>query len=1089
MSERMNDAPSAEHPWDDRFVMRTPLLSADAFRRWGEGLHARAAYLGEGDLAQAIAHDRARLRSRLARVLTDPCVQEAVALASPGVGAGIESWVEHPDRDKAARNLERALVGYFTRMTTRATPFGLLSGCSVGEASTSTHLAIGSRADARRHVELDADAVYAMADRIGRDAGARARDRLYANTTAVRITDRLCYVESRDTEAGRSYDLVSVAASELLAEALEAARYGCPFEDVVARLTARAPDVERAHVVEFVGELIEHQILRTSLIPAVTGAAPGRALAQRCRAIESPHAVPLGRALARLDALNAAPLGAAHEEYERTRAELAAVLDPQARHVFHASLHRGGTRSRLGPEVLETVRRTAQTLSRIAPPLASPFGAFVRAFSRRYGSRWVGLAEALNEEHGIGFGYAGREPAPLLRGLAVGGAGPSSIRMGRADRLRVALWQQAVGTGAQDVELSPDEIERWARAGRRQSTGPTHRAFAATFMLAASDDAAPEVVFLHAAGPCGANTLARFCQSDPEVEELVRRHIAREESGAEALVAELVHIPEGRHANVIGRPALRRYEIPYLGRASVEPEYQLPIGDLEVTVRDGAVVLRSRRHSRPVLVRLTCAHDYSRSSLAVYRFLGALARQDAGATAAWSWGAATEAVAKFLPRVRLDGAVVSLARWKLTDAELVPLRSADTAAERFAAAQGLRTELRLPRWVTWGVGDRQLVVDFDNSLSVDAFVHGMSGDGPTDLQELYPTPDRLVATGEDGRYVAELCVPFVVPTTPRPVQTPRPPAPEAVAVTRRFDPGSSWLYARLYTGAAACDRVLNETLVPLLERAERQGVVDQWFFVRYADPDWHLRVRAQGEPGALLRELIPQLTRGTQQLAAGGLSWKTELGTYEREVERYGGDAGIELAERIFAADSGYAAQCLRSIGADQDVRWHLTVAGLDTLLGALGFDLPGKLEVTTALASSFGRELGGSNLDKQLADRFRTHRRRIEAILAPDAEQGLSAEHRTIVGAFADRLRQPADALARAAAAQTLCRPLPHIAASLLHMHVNRMVRGDARAQEAVLYDLLRRTYRSALGRARHERKAVLPCVSNSSIPITVPS
>ena len=61
--------------------------------------------------------------------------------------------------------------------------------------------------------------------------------------------------------------------------------------------------------------------------------------------------------------------------------------------------------------------------------------------------------------------------------------------------------------------------------------------------------------------------------------------------------------------------------------------------------------------------------------------------------------------------------------------------------------------------------------------------------------------------------------------------------------SRRFPPGSEWLYAKLYTGIATADDVLLEVIAPLTQEALRRGAADKWFFIRYADPQWHLRLR------------------------------------------------------------------------------------------------------------------------------------------------------------------------------------------------------------------------------------------------------
>ena len=48
------------------------------------------------------------------------------------------------------------------------------------------------------------------------------------------------------------------------------------------------------------------------------------------------------------------------------------------------------------------------------------------------------------------------------------------------------------------------------------------------------------------------------------------------------------------------------------------------------------------------------------------------------------------------------------------------------------------------------------------------------------------------------------------------------------------------------------------------------------------------------------------------------LLWKVQLDTYERETERYGGPDGIELAERLFHADSEAVLDTLDTLSGDE---------------------------------------------------------------------------------------------------------------------------------------------------------------------------
>src|SRR5262249_22589613 len=154
-------------------------------------------------------------------------------------------------------------------------------------------------------------------------------------------------------------------------------------------------------------------------------------------------------------------------------------------------------------------------------------------------------------------------------------------------------------------------------------------------------------------------------------------------------------------------------------------------------------------------------------------------------------------------------------------------------------------------------------------------------------------PEQLCASGPEGRFVHELVVPFVrssVATGGSPVaesvgrQASR---PSPRAVERTFPPGSEWLYAKLYTGTATADRVLSEVVRPVVGAALQSGAADGWFFLRYGDPDWHLRLRFHGAPERLHAEVLPALQAAVAPLLDDGRLWRAQLDTYEREVERY----------------------------------------------------------------------------------------------------------------------------------------------------------------------------------------------------------
>src|SRR5262249_57327315 len=87
-------------------------------------------------------------------------------------------------------------------------------------------------------------------------------------------------------------------------------------------------------------------------------------------------------------------------------------------------------------------------------------------------------------------------------------------------------------------------------------------------------------------------------------------------------------------------------------------------------------------------------------------------------------------------------------------------------------------------------------------------------------------------------------------------------------------------------------------------RGSAAGDIDGWFFIRYGEPEWHLRLRLHGRPERLHAQVLPVLQAAAAPLLGDGRLWRLQLDTYQREIERYGGPEGMLLAERLFHADS-----------------------------------------------------------------------------------------------------------------------------------------------------------------------------------------
>ena len=289
---------------------------------------------------------------------------------------------------------------------------------------------------------------------------------------------------------------------------------------------------------------------------------------------------------------------------------------------------------------------------------------------------------------------------------------------------------------------------------------------------------------------------------------------------------------------------------------------------------------------------------------------------------------------------------------------------------------------------------------------------------------------------------------------------------------RSFIIGDEWLYYKLYTGPKTADLVLTQIIKPVTDDLLARGVIDKWFFIRYADPKHHIRVRFHytdaSKVGEIINALQPSLATYIQQ----DLIWKIQIDTYQREIERYGAET-MEVSEDLFFYDSKMMVDFLDMIDEEEgeELRWLFSIRAMDILLADFGYDEDQKLALMERLKTGFGQEFGMNKfLKKQMDKKFRGEHEKIKEFMvftrdnnpdyAPiiDVLEARSEQNKTVVNAFTSQVDK---------------NRLDNLMSSYIHMLMNRLFRSKNRLHEMVLYDLLFRTYKVAWGIRKFKQKA----------------
>ena len=461
------------------FVLRTPLLPFATVTDWAGGLQAPQA--DSAALDDAVAADRTQLRRRLEDIVTTPEFRDALYVASPGLAAAIDPWRKEPDSDKG-RATERSLVSYLMRAAARPTPFGLFAGCTTGTIGARTQLRLKSLSDYERHTRLDMDYLWALAEAVERDPRLAAGLDYRPNSSLYRAGDRLLFAEAQPGPGGRRYRLVAVEPTPYLLQTLDRARNGARPGALAAALVTG--DITRAEADEYIAELAASQVLVADIRPQLTGPPPTEAFVAALGRTEPGvgFARRLSRAAGELAAIDADGIGVPADRY-RAAADLLGDLPvpPEPSRFVQVDLMKPAAGVTLGADVVGELQRGVGILHALSRYRRHEgLRQFREQFTQRYQTREVPLAQALDEENGIGFERSSApaaEAAPLLTGLPLAGL----ARTGQAPAgLPLPAWAQARNTPRRGPAATPScSASSPARsppaAARSRSTPPRRR--------------------------------------------------------------------------------------------------------------------------------------------------------------------------------------------------------------------------------------------------------------------------------------------------------------------------------------------------------------------------------------------------------------------------------------------------------------------------------------------------------------------------------------------------------------------------------------------------------------------------------------
>lgn len=996
-------------------------------------------------------------------LLADTKITQAMQIGSPGLMSRLS--------DRSNDEAFYSLLKYAIRMSTRCTPYAAFA--SVGIARIADHNRIVT-SDPECRIELDCGVLNTLHEKLVQEGTLTAGTVLRKNPASYIVGKEVRFFERSTVKQKFNFALARATASEFLVHAIGALSSPKPMHAVVDAIAMLDPTIPQDEIMQYVGELVRANILQVNIDIAVIGKNPLKRYLDQVR--ESAFDGAWGPALSELSEIASIVYSKEAYTLEESRERVTAVerclnqggVELIPGNAVHVDSFLTSSEFQLHDEVVRDLETAVRRLNALFPRMGNEdLKLFARNFERRFGGNFIPFGAALDPEIGIAFGHS--EPIiPWIEGLGIVSKQQSTAARDHALHAIISAQLRSDGT---EIDLAAIELQ--VPPGALQPCG----SFCANLTLYAEDqmDAGsdrPVRAYLHyLAGPGSGNLITRFAARNEEISAEVAKSIVRDEASVpNAVFAEICHLPNPRTSNVLRRPSIRKHELVLTGTPSVDDEHQIRLDELLVGCFDEQVILWSSRLNKRVIPCSTSAYNfYGPSNVGFYQFLCRLARQ-AGTVPGFVWPSQYANVAR-LPRVRCGSIIVELARWRL-GGEATTAISKAARQRNLPVIQAVLHESGLPRYFTIDRSDQKLEFDSQSLHSMLLLGAEVTSLPVVFLRESAARIGRPLCSAEDrGSFHTEFVLPLHLEPTeieagatlreqfyaryaqacsPSPVQS-----VEAVE-TRQ------WMYLKAYGGEDYLCRLLRNVIADALASDRR---VDKWFFVRFYDPDFHVRLRIYGSPAdvsSVAAELwdLFERRRKTHELSA------VQMEAYIPEENRYGGASGIQYAESIFHADSIFCLAVQRAVersGTD-DLVWRSALLGT---LQYIQLFTPSPSQVSAVVRrqrDGFKAEMvvGKWQLE-QLGKKYKEVRQFIE-----DAVDGRASVDADVASALETRGMAIQRIIAGANHRGVLLSfdHLPEACSGIIHMQCNRLFTSPSRTQEFVVWEFLDRAHRSVNAR-----------------------
>jgi thiopeptide-type bacteriocin biosynthesis protein len=872
------------------FMIRTPIFSTDNYFDF---------FRKDMDFNE--------IKERLLEICNDSVFREAILVSSKSLYNTIIDFCDGKEIKKFDYFLQ-SIYKYLIRMSMRPTPFGVFSGVDFGEYTEETSISYEGnnfKKFARPDLEWIVKIVKDLEDNYYKGLTFNVNDSIFIKG------ERALLIHSTDKEDNNRIGEISIRATKPFMKTYDLARDGIEYNKLKYILIDEYSIEDENKIDNFLKQLIEREFLISKLRPPLTVLDQFDYLINEIKKakIEIPLVDELLEIKEKLKIYNETSVGHGEKIYLDLYEKMASVAS--VKNILQVDMKLNLKEKKINKKIISDINDLMNILLELSMSIENPepfLSKYKQEFIEKYGQdREISLLEMLDNDIGIGPPMNYERPRNN-RALDISS---NELLDNNVRDYFMEKYFQAVKTNSRNIVIRDNEIKNLELQKINYENIPDSLEINLLVKNKSEDNTDED--FIYYIGPNLGSTSAgksfgRFSHMMREpnefFEELDERNIELTNSD-EYITCEVSYLPsEVRNANVTRNIHGSEYEMSLFTNGSKDNLYRIKLDDIFIGLENNTFYAKSKTLNKKLLLTINNMLNPQTAPNAI-RFLNDISLDEKKLWYKFAWSDVYKDFS-YIPAIKYKKFTIMPETWKMNKINMKITKK--TEFNEFKKEfNNYRTKYGAPQYVYITFADNRILLNLDNERCVKILYHECKNSFNEIVLNAYENEGINIVKEKDKDYICELVIPLT--KVKQEITSNKAPSRmlssdiSSLSKERVKDPFDEWLYLKLYGTSSNVDDLIAYYISEFCNELVEEEVINKYFFMRYIDPEQHIRLRFNSSQEKLLM-IYPKIKEWLSMIKKRGLMTYFSIDSYDREIERYGGMELINIAEKVFFFDS-----------------------------------------------------------------------------------------------------------------------------------------------------------------------------------------